>query len=34
MHEAFEWDINCYIYFGGYSGGTILVDNKPRWDNK
>lgn len=31
MHEAFGWDINCYIYFGGYPGGATLVDNERRW---
>lgn len=31
MHEAFGWDINRYIYFGGYPGGTTLVNNERRW---
>ena len=31
MHEAFGWDINRYIYFGGYPGGATLVDNERRW---
>ena len=31
MHEAFGWDINQYIYFGGYPGGATLVKNEKRW---
>ena len=31
MHEAFGWDINQYIYFGGYPGGATLVKNERRW---
>lgn len=31
MHEAFGWDINRYIYFGGYPGGATLVNNERRW---
>lgn len=31
MHEAFGWDINQYIYFGGYPGGATLVGNERRW---
>lgn len=31
MHEAFGWDINRYIYFGGYPGGATLTNNERRW---
>ena len=31
MHEAFGWDINQYIYFGGYPGGATLIKNERRW---
>jgi len=31
MHKAFGWDINRYIYFGGYPGGATLVNNERRW---
>lgn len=31
MHDAFGWDINQYIYFGGYPGGATLISNERRW---
>ena len=31
MHEAFGWNINQYIYFGGYPGGAMLINNERRW---
>lgn len=31
MHEAFGWDINQYIYFGGYPGSAKLINNEKRW---
>lgn len=31
MHDAFGWDINQYIYFGGYPGGATLIGNVRRW---
>ena len=31
MHEAFGWDINQYIYFGGYPGSAPYVSNESRW---
>lgn len=33
MHEAFGWNINQYIYFGGYPGASELIDNEERWRN-
>jgi len=31
MREAFNFDVNKYIYFGGYPGGAKLVSNESRW---
>jgi predicted AAA+ superfamily ATPase len=31
MNEAFGWNINQYIYFGGYPGGASLINNEKRW---
>lgn len=31
MREAFDWDLNRYIYFGGYPGAATLVDDEFRW---
>lgn len=31
MHDAFGWDVDKYIYFGGYPGAVALVDNERRW---
>lgn len=31
MHEAFGWDINRYVYFGGYPGSATYVENETRW---
>ncbi len=31
MHEAFGWDINQYIYFGGYPGSAAYMENEMRW---
>ena len=31
MHEAFGMSIDNYIYFGGYPGGTSLIENEIRW---
>jgi len=33
MHNAFGWDINQYIYFGGYPGSASLITNEERWKN-
>ncbi|MBU1147396.1 MAG: ATP-binding protein [Candidatus Omnitrophica bacterium] len=29
--DCFNWDLDKYIYFGGYPGAAILVDNEERW---
>ena len=31
MQLAFGWDINQYLYFGGYPGAAVLIDNEKRW---
>lgn len=31
MQEAFGWDINQYVYFGGYPGSAPYVSNEARW---
>ena len=31
MREAFGWDVDHYIYFGGYPGAATLVDDEFRW---
>lgn len=31
MRDAFGWDLDTYVYFGGYPGAAHLVDDPPRW---
>lgn len=31
MHEAFNLDIDQYIYFGGYPGGAMYINEERRW---
>lgn len=31
MHEAFGWNVNQYIYFGGYPGAARLITDEERW---
>jgi len=31
MREAFGWDLETYLYFGGYPGAAHLVEDPPRW---
>ena len=31
MHEAFNMDMNHYIYFGGYPGGAKYIKDERRW---
>ena len=33
MHEAFGFDIDEYIYFGGYPGTASLISDEIRWKN-
>ena len=29
--DCFNWDIDKFIYFGGYPGAASLIDNEERW---
>lgn len=31
MREAFGWDLERYLYFGGYPGAASLVGDRDRW---
>ena len=31
MKDAFGWDIEQFIYFGGYPGSASLIDDQERW---
>lgn len=31
MRDAFGWDVDRYVYFGGYPGAAVLVDDEFRW---
>lgn len=31
MRDAFGWTLDKYIYFGGYPGASVLIDDEPRW---
>lgn len=31
MHEAFGFDINQYVYYGGYPGSVAYLPNESRW---
>lgn len=31
MQQAFGWDINQYIWFGGYPGSATLINDEERW---
>ena len=31
MHEAFGWDINQYVFFGGYPGSASYLPDEKRW---
>lgn len=33
MHEAFGFDLDDYIYFGGYPGSAPYIRDEPRWRN-
>lgn len=33
MQEAFGWDIQQYVYFGGYPGSATLINDEERWKN-
>ena len=31
MQSAFGWNVNQYIFFGGYPGAATLIDDEKRW---
>lgn len=31
MQEAFDFDLDQYLYFGGYPGGAPFIRDEPRW---
>lgn len=31
MQQAFGWDVNQYVWFGGYPGSAPLVNDEDRW---
>ncbi|HET7569229.1 MAG TPA: ATP-binding protein [Gammaproteobacteria bacterium] len=31
MREAFGWNLEKYLFFGGYPGAAPLVEDEPRW---
>ncbi|MFA7241677.1 MAG: ATP-binding protein [Sulfuricellaceae bacterium] len=31
MRDAFGWEVDRYVYFGGYPGAAALVDDEFRW---
>lgn len=33
MHQAFDFTLNEYIYFGGYPGSASLIRDEARWRN-
>ncbi len=32
MHKAFGWDLDQYIFFGGYPGSAPLIKDEERWE--
>lgn len=33
MHDAFGWDVNQFVWFGGYPGAASLIQDEERWKN-
>ncbi|MGH8908012.1 MAG: ATP-binding protein [Egibacteraceae bacterium] len=33
MRDAFGWDLDRYIYYGGYPGAAPLIDDHGRWSD-
>lgn len=31
MQQAFGWEVDRYVWFGGYPGAAVLVDDEERW---
>jgi predicted AAA+ superfamily ATPase len=33
MNRAFGWDVDQYVFYGGYPGASELIQNHQRWSN-
>jgi len=33
MHNAFDWDIDQYVFYGGYPGASDLIKDHERWSH-
>jgi predicted AAA+ superfamily ATPase len=33
MRRAFEWDVDQYVFYGGYPGASELIGDHQRWSN-
>jgi len=33
MKEAFGWDLDTYLFYGGYPGAAVLIGDHQRWKN-
>jgi len=33
MHEAFGWDVEQYVFYGGYPGAADLIHDQQRWSS-
>ena len=33
MQQAFSWDLDQYVFFGGYPGAADLIEDHTRWEN-
>jgi predicted AAA+ superfamily ATPase len=33
MNRAFGWDVDQYVFYGGYPGASELIDDHQRWSN-
>ena len=31
MRDAFGWDLDTYMYYGGYPGAAFLIEDRQRW---
>lgn len=31
MRDAFGWNLDTYIYYGGYPGAALLIEDRERW---
>ena len=32
MRAAFGWEVDRYLYFGGYPGAAVLIEDESRWN--